>query len=160
MSENEKNLEPELPAFVKKAPELIPVWDWWVKEGRSTVLTLAIAGLAVAAFFGWRHWKKSESAKANAALVAMLSPEANIESQEEAVASYGSSKSGPMMRAVLAKAYYDDGRFEDALAAYEQLAKDADNASALADIARLGSVFVILDFTGKKEDADAAKDTP
>ena len=29
-----------------------------------------------------------------------------------------------------------------------------------ADIARLGSVFVILDFTGKKEDADAAKDTP
>lgn len=29
-----------------------------------------------------------------------------------------------------------------------------------ADITRLSTVFVILDFTGKKEDADAAKDTP
>lgn len=29
-----------------------------------------------------------------------------------------------------------------------------------ADISRLGSVFVILDFTGKKEDSDAAQNTP
>ena len=29
-----------------------------------------------------------------------------------------------------------------------------------ADISRLGSVFVILDFTGKKEDADEDKSDP
>ena len=35
-----------LPAFVKAAPELLPVWDWWVKEGKSTLMMLvsALAG--------------------------------------------------------------------------------------------------------------------
>ena len=47
MSKEKKN-EPqteEVPGWVKKAPELLPVWDWWVKEGRSTV-TLLLAALA------------------------------------------------------------------------------------------------------------------
>ena len=68
MSENEKNVEPELPAFVKKAPELIPLWDWWVKEGRSTAIMVAVAGLAVAAFYGTRNWMKGRDAAASAAL--------------------------------------------------------------------------------------------
>ena len=136
MSEKNKNTEPEVPDFVKKVPELLPVWDWWVKEGRSTVMILAIAGLAVAGFFGWRHWRESQAAAARAALDKMLSPEATIETKEEVVTSYGSSKAGPMMRVDLARAYYDDDRFEDALAIYEALAKEAGNIPAIADIAR------------------------
>ena len=41
----EKNSKPvteEIPNWVKKTPELLPVWDWWVKDGRSTVTWLPI----------------------------------------------------------------------------------------------------------------------
>ena len=91
MSENEKNVEPELPAFVKKAPELIPLWDWWVKEGRSTAIMVAVAGLAVAAFYGARNWMRGRDAAASAALMKMASPNAMsggaglVEEQEAAV---------------------------------------------------------------------------
>ena len=49
----DKNTNPvtdEVPGWVKKAPELLPVWDWWVKEGRSTITLLLVAGVCVA---GW-----------------------------------------------------------------------------------------------------------
>ena len=36
----EKDVDPALPAIVKAAPELIPLWDWWVKEGKSTLMML------------------------------------------------------------------------------------------------------------------------
>ena len=86
MSEKNTNTEPEVPALVKKAPELLPLWDWWVKEGRSTVTMLAVAGLAVAAFYGIRGWMRGRDAAANAALVKMASPDVNgaglVETQE------------------------------------------------------------------------------
>ena len=60
MSKEKKN-EPqteEVPGWVKKAPELLPVWDWWVKEGRSTVTLLLVAAVCVA---GWYAFKNSFS---------------------------------------------------------------------------------------------------
>ena len=49
MSEEKKTSNENLPAFVKAAPELLPVWDWWVKEGKSTVAMLLSRALMYAA---------------------------------------------------------------------------------------------------------------
>ena len=43
---NNKPVVEEEPGWVKKAPELLPVWDWWVKEGRSTLTLLLWAASA------------------------------------------------------------------------------------------------------------------
>ena len=164
MSEKNTNTEPELPAFVKKAPELIPLWDWWVKEGRSTVTMLAVAGLAVAAFYGIRGWLRGREASANAALVKMSAPSdmggaGLIETQEEAVDSYGSTKVGDKMRVVLAKGYYDDERFEDALKVYDEVIKSGNKDRDIADIAIVGRAFALEGIASREEskEGQAAK---
>ena len=161
MSENEKNLEPELPAFVKKAPELIPLWDWWVKEGRSTAIMVAVAGLAVAAFYGTRNWMKGRDAAASAALVKMASSNAPggglVDEQEEAVATYGSTKAGPKMKIVLAKSYFDAERYEDALKVYDELVKDASKNQDMADIAAVGRAQALEGIASQDESEDGRK---
>ncbi|MBR1587335.1 MAG: hypothetical protein IJ658_03320 [Kiritimatiellae bacterium] len=164
MSEKNTNAEPELPAFVKKAPELIPLWDWWVKEGRSTVMMLAVAGLAVASFYGVRGWLRGREASANAALVKMsassgMGGEDLVETQEEAVNSYGSTKVGDKMRVVLAKGYYDDERFEDALKVYDEIIKSGNKDGDIADIALVGRAFALEGMASREEskDGQAAK---
>ena len=69
MSEEKKTSNENLPAFVKAAPELLPVWDWWVKEGKSTVAMLLVAALVVAGFYTGRNWLRGRDAGANQALV-------------------------------------------------------------------------------------------
>jgi len=158
MSEKNTNVEPELPAFVKKAPELIPVWDWWVKEGRSTVMMLAVAGLAVAAFYGIRGWLRGREASANAALVKMSAPSGmggTVEAQEEAVNSYGSTKVGDKMRVILAKGYYDDERFEDALKVYDEIIKSGNKDRDIADMAIVGRAFALEGVASREEGKDA-----
>lgn len=155
MSEKNTNTEPEVPALVKKAPELLPLWDWWVKEGRSTAMMLAVAGLAVAAFYGVRGWLRGRDAAANAALVRMLSPGANsaglVETQEEAVNAYGSTKVGPKMRIVLAKSYFDEERYEDALKAYDELIKSSGANPEVADIAQVGRAYALEGLASQEE---------
>ena len=46
------NAEKPLPAFVKAAPELLPLWDWWVENGKSTIVTLVVVALGLVGFFG------------------------------------------------------------------------------------------------------------
>ena len=158
MSEKNTNTEPEVPALVKKAPELLPLWDWWVKEGRSTAMMLAVAGLAVAAFYGVRGWLRGRDAAANAALVKMSSPEANgaglIETQEEAVNAYGSTKVGPKMRIILAKSYFDEERYEDALKVYDALVKDARTNPEVADIAQVGRAYALEGLASSEENKE------
>ena len=68
----EKNSKPvteEIPNWVKKTPELLPVWDWWVKDGRSTVTWLLVAGVCVAGWYAFKNWQAGRTAAANTALV-------------------------------------------------------------------------------------------
>ena len=68
MSEENKTPEEHLPALVKAAPELLPVWDWWVKEGKSTVTMLLVAAVVVAGFYGGRNWLRGRDAAATEGL--------------------------------------------------------------------------------------------
>ncbi len=150
MSDKNENTEREVPALVKKAPELLPLWDWWVKEGRSTLMMVAIAGLAVAAFYAGRNWLKSRDVAANAALVNAYT----VEELETAVASYGSTKVGPALRIRLAKAYFDAERYQDALETYEVLGGQAKKNAAFADVAVIGRAYSL---EGLKKYAEAGE---
>ncbi len=134
MSEENNIPEENLPAFVKAAPELLPVWDWWKKEGKSTLMLLVGAAVVVGAVYGYRDWSKKRDFAANQQLVNAYT----IEELETAVADYGSSKVGPSLRLRLAKAYYDAERYQDALNTYDVLAKKSAANAAFADIAVLG----------------------
>ena len=151
MSEEKKTSNENLPAFVKAAPELLPVWDWWVKEGKSTVAMLLVAALVVAGFYAGRHWLRGRDAGANQALVNAYA----VDELETAVADYGSTKVGPALRLRLAKAYYDAARYEDALAVYDALVAKAGDNAAFADIAVVGRAYA-LEGQEKFKEAGAA----
>ena len=134
---NKEQTSEQLPAFVKKAPELLPIWDWWVKEGKSTLTMLVIAGAVVGAFYGIRGYLRSRDASANAALANSYT----ADDLEAAVSSYGSSKVGPALKLRLAKAYYDAERYQDALETYDALVAKADKIPAFADVAYIGRAY-------------------
>ena len=139
MSEEKKTEQtPEqIPAFIKKAPELLPLWDWWVKEGKSTLTMLVVAGAVVGAFYGIRGYLRSRDASANAALTNSYT----TDDLEAAVSSYGSSKVGPALKLRLAKAYYDAERYQDAFDTYDALVAKADKIPAFADMAYIGRAY-------------------
>ena len=151
MSEEKKTSNENLPAFVKAAPELLPVWDWWVKEGKSTVAMLLVAALVVGGFYAGRNWLRGRDAGANQALVNAYA----VDELETAVADYGSTKVGPALRLRLAKAYYDAARYEDALAVYDALVAKAGDNAAFADIAVVGRAYA-LEGQEKFKEAGAA----
>ncbi len=147
---NEKNNKTTLesiPEFVKKAPELLPVWDWWVKEGKSTLMMLVVAAAAVGAFYGVRNYLRARDAGANQALVNAYS----VDDLEAAVSSYGSSKVGPALKLRLAKSYFDAERYQDALDVYTGLSADADEFPAFADVAEIGRAYSLEGLAQYKE---------
>ena len=129
------NAEKPLPAFVKAAPELLPLWDWWVKNGKSTIVTLVVAALCVVGFFGVRAYMASRNANASKAL------SVPTEALAGAAADYGSSSVGVGLKLRLAKSHYDNDRFQDALDVYEAVIKDVDKDDPFIDIAILGKAF-------------------
>ena len=116
-------------------PELIPLYDWWKKEGRSWLVSLAIAGAAVAAFYGIKAWVHSRQAAASRALATASS----ADELETAVAQYGSSKAGGLMKLRLAQAYYNEGRFLDAHDLYSSLLDS--EPEGFQDRAKIGLAF-------------------
>ena len=139
MSEENKTVEPELPDFVKKVPELIPLWDWWVKEGKSTLVTLCVAALLVAGYYGWRNWQKHRYVGANQALAGAYS----VEDLEAADSSYGSTSVGPAIKLRLAKSYYDAERYAEALEVYDGLAGKKLADGALDDLVVIGRAYCL-----------------
>lgn len=104
---------------LRKHPELVPLVEWWEKDGKSTV---AIVVVAAAVFGAWRYYKyynASAEAEAAKSLAEAYAPE----ELEEGVAKFGSRAAGGLMKVKLAKAYFQAERYEEALAIYEELEK-------------------------------------
>ena len=133
------NAEKPLPAFVKAAPELLPLWDWWVQNGKSTIMTLVVAAVALLGFYGVRGYLNGRNAKASRA----LSVSNASEELSGAVAEYGSSSIGAGLKLRLAKSHYDNDQFQDALDVYEAIIKDAGKDDPFLDIAVLGKAFAL-----------------
>lgn len=148
MSEENKTPEENLPAIVKAAPELLPVWDWWQKEGKSTLMMLVLAAVVAVGIVGYRNYSRNRLAAANQQLVNAY----NVEELETAVSNFGSTKVGPQLRMRLAKAYFDAERYQDALNVYDVLVAKASKNEAFADVAVLGRGHA-LEGLGKYKEA-------
>ena len=134
---------------MKEIPEeLLPVIEWWEKDGKQTLLMLAVVAALVGGFYGFKNWRASQrAAAADAAMTAYT-----VEELEDAVAKYGSLAAGPALRQRLAKKYFDDGRYQEALDVYTALA--AQPVDGFEDVPAVGEAEC-LEALGRFADAAA-----
>lgn len=117
--------------------ELLPVVEWWEKDGKKTLAIAAVAGVAAIGIWSWRAHAAAERDAAAAALAGF----GDADSLQEAVDKYGSLDCGPMLKLKLAAAYFgraEDGDVERALEIYESLVKDGSSPQAFAGVAAMG----------------------
>jgi len=136
---------------LKNNPELIPLIDWWEKDGKQTVALLAVAAIAVGGWYGWKNHRESVRDAASASLTSAYT----ADELEEAVSRFSGQPVGGALKIRLAKSYFDAGRYEEALAQYEELA--ANPPDGFADIPAVGKAQC-LEALGKFAEAVAAFD--
>ena len=127
-------------------PELLPLVEWWEKDGKSTVIWLLVAAIAVGGWYGWKNHKQAVKQAASDALVNAYT----TEEIEDAVAKFSGSATEGALKLRLAKSYFDAGRYEEALAQYEALIGNAPDG--FADIPAVGKAQC-LEALGRFEEA-------
>ena len=132
-------------------PELLPLVEWWEKDGKSTVIWLLVAAVAVGGWYGWKNHKAAVKAAASDALVNAYTPE----EIEDAAAKFAGAATEGALKLRLAKSYFDAGRYEEALAQYEALIGNAPDG--FADIPVVGRAQC-LEALGKFDEAAKAFD--
>ena len=136
---------------LKKNPELLPLVEWWEKDGKSTVTWLLVAAIAVGGFYGWKHHRAAKKAAASEAVASAISTTA----LEDAVANFKGAATEGVLKIRLAKNYFDAGRYGEAMKQYDELA--AMKLDGFADIPVVGKAQC-LEALGKFGDAFAAFD--
>ena len=136
---------------LKKNPELLPLIEWWEKNGKQT-LAGVLVGVVVAG--GWYSWKAYRQSTENAASSALTNA-FTVEELEEAVSRFSSHPSCGALKLRLAKSYFDAGRYEEALSQYDSFAAGA--PEGFADIPVVGKAQC-LEALGRYADAAAAFD--
>ena len=131
---------------LKTNPELLPLVEWWEKDGKSTVIWLLVAAIAVGGWYGWKNHKQAVKQAASDALVNAYT----TEEIEDAVAKFSGSATAGALKLRLAKSYFDAGRYEEALAQYEALIGNAPDG--FADIPAVGKAQC-LEALGRFEEA-------
>ena len=117
---------------LKKNPELVPLVEWWEKDGKSTATWLLVAAIAVAGWYGWKNHRAAMKAAASDAVVNAYT----TEEIEEAVSKFSGTATAGALKLRLAKNYFDNGRYEEALAQYEALEGQAPDG--FADVPAVG----------------------
>ena len=127
---------PPLPAWLPE--DLIPLYLWVREKGvQAAVIVLIGLILSGAAFMYLRH-RAGLSAQASEQLAAADT----IEALEATVQQCGGTTAGVSVSLRLARAYYDGGRYDEALATYDGfLRKHADHP--FADIAAVGRAYAL-----------------
>ena len=136
---------------MKVNPEFLPVIEWWEKDGKQFVTYLAIAAVAVGAYYGW----KAHRASARVAAAQAVANAYTTDELEDAVAKFGGSAAGEPLKLRLAKSYFDAGRYDAALEQYEAL--DGKVSAAFADIPVVGKAQC-LEALGRFDEAAKAFD--
>ena len=132
-------------------PELYPLIEWWEKDGKSTVIWLLVAAIAVGGYYGWKNHRAAVKAAAADALVNAYT----TEEIEDAVSKFSGSATEGALKLRLAKSYFDVGRYDEALAQYEAL--DGKAPEGFADIPVVGKAQC-LEALGKFAEAQKAFD--
>ena len=136
---------------LKTNPELLPLIEWWEKDGKQTVIYLAIAAVAVGGWYGFKHHRIAVRTAARDALVNTFT----AEEMEEACSKFSGTPTAGALKLRLAKKYYDDGKFAEAMATYEELI--AKPVEGFADIPVVGKAQC-LEALGKFAEAQKAFD--
>lgn len=136
---------------LKNNPELIPLIEWWEKDGKQTVALLAVAAIAVGGWYGWKSHRESVRIAASESLTSSYT----ADELEEAVSRFSGQPVGGALKIRLAKSYFDAGRYEEALAQYEELS--ANPPDGFADIPAVGKAQC-LEALGKYAEAVEAFD--
>ena len=136
---------------LKKNPELLPLVEWWEKDGKSTVTWLLVAAIAVGGFYGWKHHRAAKKAAASEAVASAISTTA----LEDAVANFKGAATEGALKIRLAKNYFDAGRYDEAMKQYDELATM--KLDGFADIPVVGKAQC-LEAKGQFADAFAAFD--
>ena len=136
---------------LKTNPELLPLIEWWEKDGKQTVIYLLIAAIAVGGWYGWKHHRLAVKNVASDALVNAYT----TEEIEDACVKFSGTATAGALKLRLAKKYYDDGKYDEALATYEELAGKA--PEGFADIPVVGKAQC-LEALGKFAEAQKAFD--
>jgi len=131
--------------------ELLPVVEWWEKDGKQTVAVVAVVGLAVLGWQGWKGWKENRRLSASQALMTS----ATSDDFESALEKYGSTQSAASIRVCLAQKLYSAGRYEEALAEYEKLLPEGAAPDGFADVPVVGKAQC-LEALGRLEEAKKA----
>lgn len=117
-----------------------------LKEIKATLPWLVAAGIAVAAYYGYKNYRANAIAAASEAVVSGYT----TEEIEETAAKFGDGKSGPAIKIRLAKKYYDAGRFDEAIALYDEIA--AAKCEGFGEIPVVGKALCL---EGKRQFAEA-----
>jgi len=139
---------------LKNNPELIPLIDWWEKEGKQFLIYLAVGAAIVGGYYGVKNHR---AAVRNASSAAVMNAY-TTEELEEAVSKFDGTAADGVLRIRLAKSYYDAGRYQDALAIYEALsAKQVDGFDAIPAVGKAQCLEALgnFDAAGKAFDAFA-----
>lgn len=126
----------EIPLEDRLPEELQPVYLWWKANGNYAVTVLCVIVLA---YCGWRYYHGSQERKALAAGRALFAP-GSTASLQTIAAEYGSTAAGRYVNLILAKKFYDEGRYDEAIEAYRDFAK-SNRKSPFLYIAQLGEAF-------------------
>ena len=133
--------------------ELLPVIEWWEKDGKKTLVAVAVVAVAILGYYGIKDYRAAQRAAAGDAFLNAES----VEQLESAVADYGSSKAGPALKLRLAKAYYDARSYDSALEIYNALVTSGTAPKGFEDIPELG-IAQCLEAQEKYDEAIAAYD--
>ena len=120
-----------------------------IQEIKSTIPWFIVAALVVAGYYGIKNYRENRRVEASTALVASYT----TEEFETAVSKFGSSDAGGALKLRLAKKYFDDARYDEALGLYEELSAKA--PEGFAEIPAVGKAQC-LEAQGKAAEALAA----
>lgn len=129
-----------VPAYVPE--DLVHAWLWCRTNGAQWLVAVALAVIVVT---GFQMFQRSRDAKAAHAAEQLLR-EPNADALARVVAEAGSTSPGMAARLKLAKAYYDDGKYDLALTAYDEFIRD-NKAFPFADVAQVGRGYALCGLT-------------
>ena len=135
--------------------ELVPVIEWWQKDGKKTAAIAAVGAIIALGIYGWNAKQaKFENEAADIAYKAAFQS-MGVEELEGAAESYESSKAASAIKLFLAKAYAargEAGDLEKAVAIYEGLINASNKPEAFAGLSEMG-LASCYETLGRWEDA-------
>ena len=120
-----------------------------MQEIKSTLPWLVVAAIAVGGYYGVKNYLENRRIESSGALVSAYT----TDDFEGAVQKFGSTDAGGALKLRLAKRYFDDGRYEEAIEIYDALAASA--PEGFADIPAVGKAQC-LEAQGKFAEALSA----